>query len=548
MAASSKYSGVSTLPALATSQGVCTSAQIQAFVSACGNAGTQAACEIWQATNVAGYSSSSCAGTPCGNCIFGPTNGGYGAFYELEAGFPQANFGACVIAQAQTSGAGAAGQACAIAIDNLDNCTALACMTCATSSDYSACFTQATTGSGPCAQQNAAWNSACNTSVLSAAITACTPAGTSSNQDPDFTYITNLFCGGTPVTTEGPMDAGLTDGGRRADGGLATDASTHDASSSSSSCPIATGSGPPTLTQEDTGLEYPAFVAVDDLYLYATVSGTGVVERCSKTNCSATRQTISTGQSQPAGIAVDSAWVYWANQNSGTVVRCPKSGCSGQPQVVFSNATLQPWDVKTNGSYVCWSAQGTLPSTGIVQCVPNASAGTGTPTTVASGLGFAGSLALRCDGTLVWSDMTAGTIGQGMAGVVGARTIAQSLQEPDGVAIDASYVYATVWGASSGGAKGTVIRVPVGGGTTQTLWTGTVAGDSSCSTFIAVAGTDLYFTVCESAGAVMKMSTTGAAATPVVSNYSYPFDIATDATTLYFATNIPGGGLWAAPL
>ncbi len=64
------FSGVAYVPAVGH-QGLCTKAQIAAFVKACGKLGTEATCTAWLTAQV----KPDAAGT-CGDCIIGPHNNG----------------------------------------------------------------------------------------------------------------------------------------------------------------------------------------------------------------------------------------------------------------------------------------------------------------------------------------------------------------------------------------------------------------------------------------------------------------------------------------
>jgi hypothetical protein len=177
---------------------VCSAADIQAFVTACGNSYTKEACDAWLEANVPTFGSSCSAGTACGSCIFTPNNtwnGYYGAMYVVPPSQPGAvswlaNYPACVWAEAQMNGEGSsAGETCAEALADFYDCDQYACGACS-STAYASCLTTANATGGTCNSEQS--TSACQGMT---ALTTCTPAGTSTDSDPDWQFIVNLFCG-----------------------------------------------------------------------------------------------------------------------------------------------------------------------------------------------------------------------------------------------------------------------------------------------------------------------------------------------------------------
>jgi hypothetical protein len=176
------------VPATAN-QGKCTTPEVAAFVTACGDNGTMSSCNAWQTSNLA---SDAGPGTTCGNCIIAPQNNG-GTWVDTQ-GYFGPNYAACIQLTDATHGA-----ACAAADESLGNCQGVACDSCTgTASDAQKCIAAA--NAGGCAQYVGAVQSACVTDFADGGAAAtCSPGAASGKQDPDFTYIVTLICGGAPA-------------------------------------------------------------------------------------------------------------------------------------------------------------------------------------------------------------------------------------------------------------------------------------------------------------------------------------------------------------
>jgi hypothetical protein len=174
-------------------QGVCAPGDVSAFVTACGNGGSQTMCDSWQNANVA---SDAGAGTACGNCIIAPMNNG-GTWSDVN-GYFLPNYGGCIQLTDTTS----AGTMCATALDNQQGCEGLACDTCSRTSFQSCLMSADSTG---CSQYITAASSACTSDVVDGgAIGTCI----SSNFDRDLSYVVTLICGSGGTTTDGGTEGG----------------------------------------------------------------------------------------------------------------------------------------------------------------------------------------------------------------------------------------------------------------------------------------------------------------------------------------------------
>lgn len=199
------------VPAVAH-QGVCSTTQVTAFISACGfsQSATPQTCTTWQTANVGAD-----GGNACGNCILAPMNNG-GLWLDPEgmnnAYVGEPNYAGCIQLTDPTHGS-----ACAAAFNNVNACDGVACdMSCAMEpQDFGNCA--ATVNAAGCSKYNTAEMSACSSDFddagnPTASTAVCFPSVTSGNGDDDLTYIVNLICG-----------SGATDGGSPTDGSTPSD-------------------------------------------------------------------------------------------------------------------------------------------------------------------------------------------------------------------------------------------------------------------------------------------------------------------------------------
>ncbi len=165
-------------------KGVCTAADISAFTAACGDNGSNAACQAYQTSNTGD------AGTACGNCIFDPTNAG--ATWVDQMGYFGPNYGACIQLLDPTNGA-----ACATALDNLNDCLGFECDDCADSTTFQTCSQTVGGAGGVCNSYVAPDQTKCATDLGDGGVgNQCSPGAASGKQDPDWQFIINLICGG----------------------------------------------------------------------------------------------------------------------------------------------------------------------------------------------------------------------------------------------------------------------------------------------------------------------------------------------------------------
>jgi len=174
------------VPAVAH-QGLCTDADIQAFLTACAGAG--AGCAEWQSANVAGAAASGSPGTACGNCIEPPGNKGVIWVDPYDIGSP--NYAACIQLADPIHGL-----ACAAAYDNLSYCNDVACDHCIPANfsldEYNTCTVAAEQGA--CRPYAVMLNSpTCAPDIAAGTLFArCTASG---GQAPDYLTVATLLCG-----------------------------------------------------------------------------------------------------------------------------------------------------------------------------------------------------------------------------------------------------------------------------------------------------------------------------------------------------------------
>jgi hypothetical protein len=162
-------------------KGVCKAADITAFVTACGDNGSQTTCDAWQSAN-----SSPDASTACGQCILDPNNAG--ASWVDQMGFFGPNYAGCIQLTDTTNGS-----ACAAAFDAANDCHGFECDSCAAGA-FATCVT--TVNTGICKQYADTEKTACTADLADGgALSTCSPGAATGKQDPDFTYIATLICG-----------------------------------------------------------------------------------------------------------------------------------------------------------------------------------------------------------------------------------------------------------------------------------------------------------------------------------------------------------------
>jgi hypothetical protein len=294
----------------------------------------------------------------------------------------------------------------------------------------------------------------------------------------------------------------------------------------------------------------PYALAVDGTSTYFTDIGAGTVMKSVLSG--GAPSALASSQNLPVAIAVDATSIYWVDEgtsaNNYTDGAIMKVALGGGTPVTLASGQASPLAIAVDATSVYWVTRGTSASNYADGTVMKAALGGGTPVILASGQTSPTAIAID-SGSVYWIDegtsylapvLQPGTFG-GLVddgsvmmlplGGGTPTTLASGQPGPDNIAVDGTSVYWTT--------TGTVAKVPLGGGTPVTLATG-----QSSPTLMAIDGTSVYWTNLYG-GSVVNVPLDGGAAVTLASGQNYALGIAVDATNVYFTTydGVGSGGV-----
>jgi hypothetical protein len=99
-------------------------------------------------------------------------------------------------------------------------------------------------------------------------------------------------------------------------------------------------------------------LAANDAHVYwARYEPNGSILRCDPSDCAGTEMVIASGQPQPAFVRVDQAYVYWTNEGDGTVHRCDLSGCGPNGPELLADGQDSAWGLALDDEYLYWTTK-----------------------------------------------------------------------------------------------------------------------------------------------------------------------------------------------
>lgn len=273
-------------------------------------------------------------------------------------------------------------------------------------------------------------------------------------------------------------------------------------------------------------------ITVDANYVYWTELG-AAIRKVPKSG--GTVQTLANITGQARAIAVYGGYVYWAESSpSGYDIKMvPSSG--GSVTTIASDHSMASfmgvYGLAVDSSGVYWAQSGTSwLDSGSIKKLPgpvNNPTGLAHSNPAALATTLASSEAMTIDSDSVYWDQE--TYGNGFSSSVAkvgknggaVTTLMTNLGEPDGIAVDGTYVYFSIWNDS-------VYRVPKNGGTISSI------GPPASSEFVALDSYYVYAGNYFSQGTLGKAPKSGGSATFISDGENGTVGIAADQSGVYW--------------
>jgi hypothetical protein len=274
----------------------------------------------------------------------------------------------------------------------------------------------------------------------------------------------------------------------------------------------------------------------------------GGCERSCKTSCEkgvCDVITLATGQAQPAAIAVDDTSVYWANMaelaaGGGSIMKVAKAG--GAPSTLAEKQSA-PGSIALDGASIYWVNIGTPPLFADGAVLTAAKDGSGAPVEIIAGQAAPYGIAVQ-GSTVYWTTTAEVLMIDKDNPSAQPVVLASGQNRPFEIVAVGSLIYWVNRGTQTGDVAnpdGSVMMLSTGGSPVVLAENLTLASGLTLDTV----GAYLYFRV---RGAIMRLPRSGGPAEVFLDGFdAVPWQIAADATTVYWTEAGRVGGIMSAP-